>query len=168
MPGRDLEHEVGITLREAYEGTTRYVTKGDRRLKVNIPAGADNGTKVRLTGEGEPGQGGPGDLYLIVRVDADPQFEREGDNLYVDVEVDMFTAMLGGDIRVPTLARAVKVKIPPGTQSGQKLRVSGKGMPRLRTKDQYGDLFARVMITVPRNLTTIQRELVEQLRSSLE
>jgi curved DNA-binding protein len=168
MPGRDLEHEISINLREAYEGTTRYITKGDRRLKVNIPAGAATGTKVRLSGEGEQGMGGPGDLYLIVNVEPDNQFEREGDDLSVDVEIDLFTATLGGGVRVPTMARPVKVNVPPGTQSGQRLRVRGKGMPRLRTKDEYGNLYARVMVTVPQNLTPTQRELLMQFKESLD
>jgi curved DNA-binding protein len=170
MDGGDLTHEVMITLREAYEGAVRHITKGDRRIRVNIPPGADNGTKVRLANEGEPGGGGgrTGDLYLVVKVEPDAQFERRGDDLNVDVKVDMFTALLGGEIRVPTLARPVKLKIPAGTQSGKRFRITGKGMPKLKTPDQFGDLYARVLITVPENLTPLQRELVEQLRHSFE
>lgn len=169
VAGRDMEHRVSVSLREAYEGTTRQILKGDRRINVNIPAGAATGTKVRLGGEGEPGVAGgvPGDLYLIVEVEPDRQFTRDGDDLTVDVEVDAFTAMLGGQVEVPTLARSVKLKVPAGTQSGQKFRVSGKGMPRLRKPGEYGDLYARVQITVPRNLTNEQRELVQRLKDSL-
>src|SRR5690606_29238386 len=161
--------KVVISLQEAYEGTTRMVSKGDRRVKVNIPAGATNGTKVRLSGEGEPGlQGGrPGDLYLIVEVEADSRFERQGDDLSTDVKVDVFTGMLGGTVAVPTMDRSINLKIPAGTQSGRKFRITGKGMPKLRHKDERGDLYARVMIQVPETLTDEQRELVEQLRSSL-
>jgi curved DNA-binding protein len=168
--GRDVEHEVSISLREAYEGTTRYITKGERRIKVNIPAGADNGTKVRLAGEGEAGMGGgaAGDLYLVVKVQPDNKFERQGDDLYSDVKVDAFAAMLGGEATVHTLGRPVKLRIPPGTQSGNKLRVSGKGMPKLRAKDQYGDLYARILITVPKNLTPDQREVAEKLKNALD
>lgn len=167
--GRDIEQPITITLREAYEGATRYVTKGGRRLKVTVPAGATNGTKVRLSGEGEAGAGGgpTGDLYLVVEVQPDNQFERKGDDLYTDVRVDMFTAMLGGEVEVPTLSRPVKLKIPAGTQSGRKFRVSGRGMPVLRQSGQYGDLYARILITVPESLTPQQRELVEKLRASL-
>jgi curved DNA-binding protein len=167
--GQDIQHEISITLREAYEGASRYINKGDRRIKVTIPAGADNGTKVRLSGEGEPGMGGaPGDLYLVVRIEPDKQFEREGDNLTTEVGVDMFTALLGGEIKVPTMSRPVKLKVPAGTQSGQKFRVSGKGMPILRKKDEYGDLYARVLVTVPKNLTAEQQELAVKLRDSVE
>lgn len=167
--GRDIEHEVSISLREAYEGASRTITKGERRIKVNIPAGATNGTKVRLTGEGDVGMGGgkPGDLYLVVQVEPDKDFIRDGDDLTTEVRVDMFTATLGGDIKVPTLARTVKLKIPSGTQSGQKFRISGRGMPILRAKDQFGDLYARILVTVPEQLTPEQREMIENLRQTL-
>ncbi len=166
-PGRDIEHDITISLREAYEGTTRYITKDGRRIKVNIPAGANNGTKVRLSGEGERGAGGTGDLYLIVNVQPDSTFERDGDDLYVEVQVDALTAMLGGTAKVLTMERPVKVKIAPGSQSGLKLRLTGKGMPKLKAKGEYGNLYARVQLTVPENLTDDQRRLVEQLRDSL-
>jgi DnaJ-class molecular chaperone len=112
--------------------------------------------------------GAPGDLYLVVRIEPDKQFEREGDNLTTEVGVDMFTALLGGEIKVPTMSRPVKLKVPAGTQSGQKFRVSGKGMPILRKKDEYGDLYARVLVTVPKNLTAEQQELAVKLRDSVE
>jgi curved DNA-binding protein len=166
--GQDIEHDVTISLREAYEGTVRYVTKGDRRIKVNIPPGAGDGTKVRLANEGDKGPGGPGDLYLIVQVEDDPYFERDGDDLQVEVDIDMFTAVLGGEVRVPTMARPVKIKVPPGTQSGQRFRVAGKGMPRLRQPDTFGDLYARILITVPRKLSPTQRELLLHFKEALD
>jgi curved DNA-binding protein len=168
--GEDITEEVVISLREAYEGAMRYVTKGERKAKVSIPAGAKDGTKVRVKGEGLPGQmgGESGDLYLVVKVEPDKQFIREGDNLIVDVPCDMFTALLGGEIEVPTMSRPVRIKVPAGTSSGQKLRVVGKGMPKLNSKDEYGDLFARIMITVPKKLTDAQRRLVEQLRETMK
>jgi len=167
MDGEDLTQTVPITLQEAYTGTTRLITKGNRTLRANIPAGATTGTKVRLSGEGNPGLNGgrPGDLYLIVEVQPDPQFERQGDDLTTEIKVDMFTAILGGEVEVPTLGRPVKLKIPPGTQAGRKFRLTGKGMPVLRQQDKYGDLYARVLITVPTNLTPEQREAVEALRA---
>jgi len=168
--GRDIEQPVSITLPEAYGGATRLITKGDRTVRVNIPAGATNGTKVRLAGEGEPGTGGgaPGDLYLIVQVEPDSQFERHGDDLTTEVKVDLFTAMLGGEVDVPTLGRPIRLKVPAGTQSGRKFRLSGKGMPLLREKEKHGDLYARVLVTVPEKLNEQQRALVEELRQSLE
>ncbi len=169
-PGQDIEQPVSITLQEAYTGTTRLVTKGDQTIRVNIPAGAATGTRVRVAGKGESGMGGgqPGDLYLLIQVEHDDQFERKGDDLTVEVKVDMFTAMLGGEVEVPTLNRPVKLRVPPGTQSGRRFRLSGKGMPVLRHPDKYGDLCARVLITVPGKLTPTQRELVEQLKATFK
>lgn len=168
--GRDIEHNVSISLREAYEGTNRIITKDGRRVNVKIPAGAATGTKVRLAGEGgaAQGRGKAGDLYLIVDVADDPTFTREGDDLYVDVKVDAFTAMLGGTVEVPTMERPLNMKIPAGTQSGRKMRLSGKGMPNLKRKNQRGDLYAVVQITVPTDLNDKQRALAEQLRDSIQ
>lgn len=165
--GRDIEQEIRISLREAYEGTTRLLNKDGRQLKVNIPAGAKDGTKVRLSGEGHPGRAGSGDLYLVVQVDdRSSPFERDGDDLTIDFEVDMFTAMLGGTAEVQTMERPVQLKVPAGTQSGRKFRLSGKGMPSLKGK-KSGDLYARALISVPENLTDEQQALVEKLRDSL-
>ncbi|MCC6805619.1 MAG: DnaJ domain-containing protein [Anaerolineae bacterium] len=163
--GQDIEQRVSITLQEAYSGATRLITKGDRTVRVNIPAGAKTGTKVRLAGEGEPGAQ-PGDLYLIVEVEPDARFERDGDNLTVDVKIDLFTALLGGEAEVPTLSRPVKLKIPAGTQSGRKFRLTGKGMPVLNQADRFGDLYARILVTVPERLNDEQRALVEQLKAT--
>jgi curved DNA-binding protein len=170
VDGSDIAQPVTITLHEAYTGATRLITKGGRTLRANIPPGAQTGTRVRLAGEGEPGINGgqPGDLYLVVEVEPDPQFERKGDDLIVEVKVDWATAMLGGEVEVPTLSRPLKLRIPPGTQSGRRLRLAGKGMPLLKQPNQHGDLYARVLITIPETLTDEQRALVEQLRRSLQ
>ena len=168
--GEDIEQNTHISLREAYEGARRVVTFQDGRgVPFKIPRGADTGAKVRLAGEGHPGIGGgrAGDLYLVVHVAEDPQFKRQGDDLHVDVKVDVFTAMLGGEAEVPTMTRPVRVKIRAGAQSGQKLRLAGKGMPKLRHENAFGDLYARVMVTVPHPLNAAQIELAEALRESL-
>ncbi|MEO8607846.1 MAG: DnaJ C-terminal domain-containing protein [Chloroflexota bacterium] len=168
--GQNIEQAVTISLREAYSGATRLITKGERKIKVTIPAGADTGTKVRLSGEGGQGLGGgqPGNLYLVVEVEPDNQFERTGNDLQTEVKVELFTALLGGEVEVPTLDRPVKLRIPAGTQSGRKFRLSGKGMPVIRKKDTFGDLYARILITVPDKLNDQQKALVEQLRDSLK
>ena len=170
MDGQNIETNTTISLREAYEGTERILTKGGRQLRVKIPQGATTGTKVRLAGEGQPGANGgrAGNLIIIVEVSSDANFERKGDNLYTDIEVDMFTAILGGEVDVPTMTRPVKMKVPSGTQSGNRLRLSGKGMPKLKEKNAFGDLYARVMVTVPTELTPAQQEQVEQLRKSFD
>jgi curved DNA-binding protein len=160
--GRDIEHPVGVTIKEAYEGTTRLVTKESRRIRANIPAGVTDGSRVQIKGEGEAGAAGTGDLYLVIEIEDDPVFDRDGLDLTTEVRVDAFTAMLGGHATVPTVTGAAQVKISAGTQSGRKLKLKGKGMPD--GKGSFGDLYARVMISVPEYLTDEQRQLVERLR----
>lgn len=164
--GQDLEHEVEISLAESYHGTSRLLTKDGRRLEVKIPPGAKTGTRVRVRGEGGGGVAGgqARDLYLKVKVARDPRFERKGDDLHTTVQVDLYTVVLGGEVRVPTLTGDVNLKIPPGSQNGQVFRLRGKGMPKLRRNTQYGDLYARLDVRLPTKLTPKQRELFEQLR----
>jgi curved DNA-binding protein len=163
--GRDIEQPVRITLHEAYNGTTRTVRVDGRRLEVKIPAGSHTGTKVRVPERGEQALGRPGDLYLVVEVEPDPQFERQGDDLYVEVPVDLYTAVLGGEAKVPTPGGNVVLTIPAGSQPGQLMRLSGRGMPRLREKDRNGDLYARLKVEIPRHLGKRERELFEELAS---
>ena len=149
--GRDVEHPITITLEEAYHGTRRLLQIGDRRIEAKIPPGVRTGSRVRLAGQGEPGRNGgaAGDLYLVIQVTPHPTFEREGDDLYVEIPVDIYTAVLGGEVRVPTLDGAVMLKIPPQTQAGKTFRLSGKGMPRLNDPRSHGDLYARVKLVLP-------------------
>jgi curved DNA-binding protein len=164
--GQDLEHTVDISLAEAYQGTTRLLNKDGRRLEVRIPPGAKTGTRVRVRGEGGGGAPGgeAGDLYLNVSVADDPRFQRHGDDLHTTVQVDLYTAVLGGEVPVPTLSGDVRLKIPAGSQNGQVFRLRGKGMPRLRRATEHGDLFVRLDVRLPANLTPEQRRLFEQLR----
>ncbi|MGQ9598150.1 MAG: DnaJ C-terminal domain-containing protein [Anaerolineae bacterium] len=164
--GQDIEQEVEITLQEAYHGTTRILQKDGQRLEVKIPAGAKTGTRVRMSGEGGAGTGGgpAGDLYLKVKVLPDPRFERKGDDLYTTVPVDLYTMVLGGEVRVPTMTGEVMLTIPAGTQNGRSFRLRGKGMPHLREPGQHGDLYVKVEAQLPTRLTPRQRDLFEQLR----
>ena len=164
--GQDYEQEVEIGLREAYQGTQRILQKDGRRLEVKIPPGARDGTRIRMAGEGGPGaaDGPAGDLYLRVKVSPDPQFERRGDDLHVTVPVDLYTLVLGGTTEVPTLSGPVMLTIPAGTQNGRVFRLRGKGLPSLRESDQYGDLYARLEVQLPTDLSPRQRELFEELR----
>lgn len=164
--GQDYEHAVDITLEEAFHGTTRVLQKDGERLEVKIPRGAATGTKVRLAGKGTPGAGGgpSGDLYLKVNVMPHARFERQENDLLVTVPVDLFTAVLGGEVRVPTLEGDVMLKIPSGTQNGRVFRLKGKGMPLLRRPDERGDLLAKVDVQLPAKLTPEQRSLFEQLQ----
>ncbi|GAB4459156.1 MAG: DnaJ C-terminal domain-containing protein [Anaerolineae bacterium] len=165
--GQDFAHPVEISLAEAYQGTTRILEKeGGRRLEVKIPAGAKTGTRVRMRGEGGAGSAGgqAGDLYLEVEVKPDPRFERKDDDLYVTVPVDLYTAVLGGEVRVSTLAGNINLKIPAGSQNGQSIRLRGKGMPKLGKAGEFGDLYVKLDVRLPTKLTSKQRELFEQLR----
>jgi curved DNA-binding protein len=157
--GRDLEVETEVTLEEAFRGTTRSLQIGDRRIEAKIPPGVYTGARVRLAGQGEPGrQGGPaGDLYLNIRVTPHATFERTGDDVFTEVPLDIYTAALGGEVRVPTLDGSVILKIPPQTQSGRTFRLPGKGMPRLDDPNTRGDLYARVRLVLPEPLS--EREL---------
>jgi curved DNA-binding protein len=164
--GQDLEQVVEISLDEAYHGTTRLLQKNGRRLSVKIPAGSATGTRVRMAGEGAPGSAGgsSGDLYLRVQVSPDTRFERQGDDLVATVPIDLYTAVLGGTAQVETISGTVQLTIPPGTQNGQTFRLRGKGMPRLRQPEDRGDLYARVQVQLPVDITARQQELFEELR----
>jgi curved DNA-binding protein len=158
------QQEVQITLEEAFRGAERTVALDGRRLQMKIPAGAKTGTKVRMSGAGPAGPGGqPVDIFLVIDVLPDPRFERKGDDLHTEATVDLYTAVLGGEARVPTLDGTVVLTILPGTQPGQSFRLSGRGMPRLRVQNQRGDLFARIKVQLPKNLSSEQRKLFEQL-----
>jgi len=137
-----------------------------RRLEVKIPAGVKDGSRVRVAGEGNAGVGGPnGDLYLIVKIVPHPMFKREGDDLSVDVPVSLLTAVLGGEVQVPTLKGSkLALRIPPGTQNGKVFKLGRQGMPRLNDTAR-GDMMARVMAVLPTNLTEKERNLFEQFRA---
>src|SRR5712691_1195 len=136
----------------------------ERALSVNIPAGVEDGTRIRLAGEGEAGvRGGPaGDLYIFLSIAAHPFFQREGADLHCRVPISMVVAALGGDIEVPTIDNSnSRVKVPEGTQSGRRFRLQSKGMPVLRTK-QTGDMYVQVLVETPQKLTKRQRELLNE------
>jgi DnaJ-class molecular chaperone len=169
-PGRDVEHEIELTLEEAYHGTTRRLSlKHDghaRTVDVRIPAGVGDGSRVRISGEGETGTGGAasGDLYLRVRLAPHPLFERKGRDLYVKVPVPITTAVLGGEVAVPTISgKDVRLKIPALTQNGQVFRLKGYGMPSVGKPEEKGDAYARVELQLPAQLTPDERSHYEAL-----
>ncbi len=148
--GQDLEHPVRITFAEAFHGAARVFQLDGKRIEARIPAGVRTGSRVRLSGQGGPGAGGGpgGDLYLAIEVEPDARFERRGDDLYADLDVDFLTAALGGEVRVLTPEGAVALKLPARTQAGRSFRLRGKGMPILGGAGR-GDLYARVRLTLP-------------------
>jgi curved DNA-binding protein len=169
--GADLEQPIDVMLEEAYRGTTRTIgfttPEGQtRRIEVTIPPGVDNGSRVRIAGQGQHGLNGgaAGDLYLVMAVRPDPRFERRGDDLSTKVYAPLTTMLLGGEVRVPTVdGRSLALTIPPPTQDGRVFRLRGQGMPHLGRPEQRGDLHAEVHVRLPEQLSAGQRELVEQL-----
>lgn len=154
----------GQTIRERCStcGGSGQVKK-QRKIHIKIPAGVDDGSQLRVSGEGESGlRGGPpGDLYIVLRVKEHEFFEREGDDIYCEVPLTFAQAALGDELEVPTLTEKVKLKIPPGTQTGTYFRLKGKGVPRLRGYGQ-GDQHVKVTVVTPTNLTETQKELLRQ------
>lgn len=159
------EQTVHISLMEAYRGTDRMVSVDGQRLQVKIPAGSKTGTKVRMAGA-VSNSGRRDDIYLVIEVDPDTKFERVGDDIYTDISIDLYTAVLGGQAVVQTPGGQVNLTIPAGTQPGQKIRLSGLGMPKLRSPQTSGDLYTRIKVTIPRSLNDKQKKLFEQLRQS--
>jgi curved DNA-binding protein len=165
----DAEGDVELTLGEVLRGTTREVSVGGskRRVEVKIPPGVREGSRVRVAGEGGKGSGSRrGDLYLRVRIAPDPLFDRKGDDLQTTVRVPLTSAVLGGEAQVRTLEGPVGIKIPPGTPAGQTFRLRGHGLPKLGSRGERGDLMATLQVDLPRTLTARQRELFEELRGS--
>ena len=193
MPGEDIETDVQLGLREVLTGVTRRVnlreprtcstcqgsgtvrgrscvtcqgagmTTESKTIEVRIPAGVQDGTRVRVSGRGQPGTHGGkrGDLYLHVVIPSDPIFRRQGSDLHVTLPVYPWEAMLGAEVTAPTLAEPVKVKVPPGSKADGKLRLKGKGLPS--ASGGPGDLFLTLQIVMPSGLTEDERVLYEQL-----
>jgi curved DNA-binding protein len=163
--GQDYHQTVEISLEEAFTGTTRILRIGERRLEVKIPKGAKTGTQVRVRNEGGDGVGGgpKGDLYLQIAIAPHSVFEWIGDDLHLELPVNLYSAILGGEAIVPTLKGKIKLRIPPGTQSGRVFRLKGQGMPQLKNPEERGDLYAKVLVTLPENLSELEIELFEEL-----
>jgi curved DNA-binding protein len=171
--GQDVESDVDVRLAEAYQGATRVfeLTEPDgnvRRLEVKIPAGVDEGSRIRIAGQGLQGPSGRGNLYLRVHMVPDPRFTREGTTLRTHVDVPLATAMLGGEVRVPTPdGRQLLLRIPEGTTNGRSFRLRGQGMPALGQPDKRGDLYAEVNVVLPTHLNAEQRRLFEDFARSI-
>ncbi len=171
--GQDVESTVDVTLAEAYQGATRVFELTEpggttKRIEVKIPAGVDEGSRIRIAGQGGQGTAGRGDLYLRVHVLPDPRFTREGTTLRTRVEVPLAVAILGGEVRVTTPdGRGLMLRIPPETDNGKSFRLRGKGMPQLGQPDKRGDLYAEVFVVLPKHLNDEQRRLFEAFARSV-
>jgi curved DNA-binding protein len=172
--GADVDQKIDITLREAFNGTTRNFTLTSpspglgkvENIEVKIPAGVHEGSRVRVKGKGNPGSSGEaGDLYLVVHVMPDPAFRLEDTNLHTDITVPMTKLVLGGEAQVPTLNGSVTMKIPSGSQNGRTFKLTGQGMPQIRGGTR-GDLYVRVNASLPTSLNDQQRELFRELAAT--
>lgn len=166
--GADIDVQVEVSLEDIYRGgnvTLRLTDPSgkERALAATVPRGVREGARVRLAGQGTPGRnGGPsGDLFMVIAVQPHARFRRDGDDLHVEVPVDMHVCLLGGEVQVQTLkGTRLSVRIPPETQNGQAIRLRGQGMPHMRQPDKAGDLFAEVRVVLPKGLTDEERSLI--------
>ena len=165
--GGDYETEIEITLEEAYQGTNRIIQLENEKLRVTTKPGAYNDQLLRIKGKGANGSSAlhRGDLFVRIRIKQHPQFIRKGNDLYNSHTIDLYTAILGGEVTLNTLSGQVKTKITEGTQNGKIIRLKGKGMPIYESANTFGDLYIELRIQLPDKLTDKQKELFEQLKA---
>lgn len=163
--GNDYEAQLHLALKEAFTTHQRTLTLNGKNIRITIPAGVEDGQKIRLKGHGAPGSnGGPnGDLYITFVIEEDPQFKRLGNDLYTTADVDLYIAVLGGETTVETMSGKLKLKVPPGTQNDTRTRVKGKGFPIYKNEGQFGDLYITYKVKIPTSLTEKEKELFTQL-----
>jgi len=167
MRGQDLKTETTISLKDAYIEHKRVLNVQGKKLRITIPAGIKDGQTIRLNGQGGPGAGGgnKGDLYITFHFKKDKSFERKGNNLYLEHEVNLYSMVLGGKIEIPTMGSNVQVTLKPETANGHQIRLKGKGYPVYKKKNMYGDLYVKIHASIPSKLTEKEKELFSQLQS---
>ncbi|CAM3332412.1 DnaJ C-terminal domain-containing protein [Zobellia roscoffensis] len=165
--GQDLNAQLRLNLRDAFTTQKQTLTVNGKNIRLTIPAGIENGQTIKIPGHGGPGRnnGPKGDLFLKFIIDNNTSFKRDGNNLYKDVDVDLYTAILGGEITVDTFDGKAKLKIKPETQSGTKVKLKGKGFPIYKKEGQFGDLYITYNIQTPTNLSDKEKVLFTQLAS---
>ncbi|MDQ6758115.1 MAG: J domain-containing protein [Bacteroidota bacterium] len=163
--GQDYNAELQLNLMDAYKTHQQTITVNNKNIRITIPAGIENGQQIKLKGYGAPGvNGGPnGDLYITFSITNNTKFKRLGNDIYTTEEIDLYTAILGGEITVYTLSGKVKLKVNPETQNGTKIRLKGKGFPVYKKEEQFGDLFITFSVKIPTNLTEKQKELFKEI-----
>jgi glycosyltransferase involved in cell wall biosynthesis len=163
--GQDYNAELQLELLDAYKTHQQTLTVNGKNIRITIPAGIENGQKIKLKGHGGPGiNGGPnGDLYITFSIADHPRFKRMGNDIYTTVNLDLYTAVLGGEVTIETLDGKVNVKVKPETQNGSKIKLKGKGFPVYKKEGEFGDLYITYSIKIPTNLTDKQRELFTEL-----
>lgn len=163
--GQDLNAELQLSLKEVYETRKQTLTVNNKSIRITIPAGVENGQIIKIPGHGAPGaNGGPnGDLYITFSISDNPDFKRDGRNLYTNFDLDLYTAVLGGELLVNTFDGKVKLKVAPETQTGTKVKLKGKGFPIYKKEGHFGDLYITYTIKTPVNLTEKEKELFVEL-----
>lgn len=166
--GGDIEAQMNLSLREASVTHKQTFSVNGENLRITIPAGIADGQMIKLKGHGEKGSNGApdGDLYITFQIAPDPDFKREGDDLFTDVDIDLYTAVLGGSVNVRTIDGMVKLKVNPGTQNDTKVRLRGKGFPVYKKEGTFGDLIVTYHVDIPTALSEKQKELFTQLKNS--
>lgn len=166
--GEDYNAELNLDLIDAFRTHQRTLEVNGKKIRITIPAGIENGQTIKIAGHGGKGiNGGPdGDLYITFLINNHPKFKRLGNNLYTNVELDLYTAVLGGEITIDTLGGKVKLKVTPETQNGTKIKLKGKGFPVYKANNQYGDLYVTYTVRIPTNLTERQKKLFTELARS--
>ena len=164
--GQDVEAELNLSLREAVKTHQQTFEINGKKVRIKIPAGVADGQKIKLNGYGNPGfNGGPnGDLYITFNILEDNVFKRSGDDLSINLEIDLYTAVLGGEVAISTLEGDVKLKVKPETQNDSKVKLKGKGFPVYKKEGEYGDLLVTYKVKLPANLTAKEKELFEELK----
>lgn len=163
--GQDYEAELHLDLRDAYTTHKQTLNVNGKSIRITIPAGVENGQKIKLKGHGGPGiNGGPnGDLYITFQIKDDPRFKREGNDIHAAQAIDLYTALLGGEVTVETLNGKVRLKVAPETQNGTRIRLKGKGFPVYKKDGEYGDFYISYNIQLPINLSEKEKELFREL-----
>lgn len=163
--GQDFNASLQLNLRDVYTSQKQVLTVNGKKIRITIPAGVENGQTIKIKGHGGEGiNGGPkGDLYITFDIKPDANFKRDGANLYTEQNIDLYTAVLGGEVVINTFVDKVKLKVKSGTQNGTKIRLKGKGFPKYKKEGQYGDLYVTYKVNIPINLTDEQRELFTKL-----
>ena len=164
--GQDFNAELQLDLKDVYTSHKRTLTVNNKNIRITIPAGVENGQVIKITGHGAPGaNGGPhGDLYIHFLITNTTKFKREGDNLYLTTDLDLYTALLGGTLLVETFDGKAKLNIKPETENGTTVKLKGKGFPKYKKENVFGDLYITFNIKTPKNLTTKEKELVTELQ----
>ncbi len=163
--GKDLNADLHLSLMDVYKTQQQTLTVNGKNIRLTIPAGVENGQVIKIAGHGAPGaNGGPnGDLYITFTIANHPKFKREGSHLYATVDLDLYTALLGGDLQVDTLDGKVKLKVVPETQSNTKVKLKGKGFPVYKKEGEFGDLYITYNVKLPAQLTEKEKELLTEL-----